>query len=662
MPEQGGSGVGTGGDAERTIRVLVVDDDPDVATMTAERLQRTAAADLSAAVEPGGRSGLERLEAERFDAVVSDYAMEDMDGLAFLEAVREEYPDLPFVLFTARGSEDLASRAISAGVTDYVRKGSADDQYDLLAQRVESAVSRQRTERELSELDRINRTIRRTIRRVVGGGNRAEIERVVCETLSESAPYLFAWFGTVTDDNRLVPAAWAGVERGYLDDVTVTTDRSPTGQGPSGRAARSGEPRATQNIREDPDFEPWREAAERRGYESSASIPVAFGDTRYGILNVYADRPHAFDERELEVLGELGTIVAHAIHRVTLTNRLEDQYETLFEESPVMAVTTRNGDDGPVVESCNRRLLDRLGYDREEVVGEPLASFYTADSETKLFDGGGYRRALTDDFAREKRTLVTADGEAVETLLRAVPRETETGETVGTFALYVDISERKRLERENERLDAFASIVSHDLRNPLTVIKGRAALASEQYDSEDVDAIVDAAARMEELIDDLLVLARQGKSVEETTPVRLSTITEDCWGNVDTGGATLEVATDATVLADESRLQQLFENLVRNSVEHGPDDGETGALTITVGVLPDGEGFYVEDDGVGIPEAERDRVFEAGYSTDDDSTGFGLSIVSEIAEAHGWTVETTEGETGGARFEFRGVDVVGERG
>jgi signal transduction histidine kinase len=95
----------------------------------------------------------------------------------------------------------------------------------------------------------------------------------------------------------------------------------------------------------------------------------------------------------------------------------------------------------------------------------------------------------------------------------------------------------------------------------------------------------------------------------------------------------------------------VLENLFRNAIEHGRSD-----VTIRVGTLSDETGFYVEDDGPGIPSDTRDEVFEQGYSTADDGTGFGLSIVREIAEAHGWEISATDSAEGGARFEIRGVD------
>jgi len=215
-----------------------------------------------------------------------------------------------------------------------------------------------------------------------------------------------------------------------------------------------------------------------------------------------------------------------------------------------------------------------------------------------------------------------------------------------------ELAAREReLARQNDRLEQFAGVASHDLRNPLNVAEGRLDLAREQCDSDHLDAARGALDRMETLIEDLLLLARQGRPIDEPEPVRLSTVVDRCWPMVATGGATLTVEDDVGFAADPDRLRQLLENLFRNAVEHGGDD-----VTVTVGALPDG--FYVADDGPGIPEGEREAVFDSGYSTASEGTGFGLSIVAEIVEAHGWTVDVTDSEAGGARFEIRGVDVV----
>ena len=209
------------------------------------------------------------------------------------------------------------------------------------------------------------------------------------------------------------------------------------------------------------------------------------------------------------------------------------------------------------------------------------------------------------------------------------------------------------LERKNERLEEFTSIVSHDLRNPLNVALGRVEYVRSRREDEHLATAEQALERMESIIDETLVLARQGHDVTDPGQLSLPEMVRQCWQNVQTKDATLstEFEGDYVVAADRERLAHVFENLFSNAVEHGGD-----AVTIRVGPLSDGTGFYVEDDGPGIPVSDRETVFETGYTTDDDGTGFGLSLVRDIVEAHGWTIEVTAGSDGGARFEIGDVD------
>lgn len=213
--------------------------------------------------------------------------------------------------------------------------------------------------------------------------------------------------------------------------------------------------------------------------------------------------------------------------------------------------------------------------------------------------------------------------------------------------------ERKQRERQlkdkNEQLDEFASVISHDLRNPLNVAQLRLNLAREECDSEHLDQVVDAHDRMNRLIDDLLMLAREGKTISKTEVVDIEELVRTSWGNVEAATATVHTPVSHLIYADRGRLQQLFENLIRNAVEHG---GET--VTVTVGELEDG--FYFEDDGPGIAAGNREDVFDSGYSTSDDGTGLGLNIVKKIVDAHGWDIDVTNGSDSGARFEITGVE------
>jgi len=214
-------------------------------------------------------------------------------------------------------------------------------------------------------------------------------------------------------------------------------------------------------------------------------------------------------------------------------------------------------------------------------------------------------------------------------------------------------AEQQAMERQNELLEEFASIVSHDLRNPLNVATGHLALAQETVESDHLDRVESALERMETIIGETLLLAREGQAVGETTRTDLGSIVETCWGTVETGNAELITRPLPAIEADANRLRHVFENLFANAVEHG---GE--AVTVRVGPLADGSGFYVEDDGPGIPPEDADAVFELGHTTSAQSSGFGLAIVDRIVQAHGWEIRVTSSDTGGARFEVTGVTVV----
>jgi signal transduction histidine kinase len=215
------------------------------------------------------------------------------------------------------------------------------------------------------------------------------------------------------------------------------------------------------------------------------------------------------------------------------------------------------------------------------------------------------------------------------------------------------VAQQRELERQNERLEEFASVVSHDLRNPLSVVDGRAQLAMQTGDTDQLETVLRNVERMDRLIDDLLTLAREGEEAAERRPINVGRVVEDAWKSVEAPAAELEVPERLPVVeVDPEQFQRVFENLFRNAVEHGGED-----VTVTVSPLTDdGEttGIAVADDGPGIPPDERDRVFERGYTT--GGNGLGLAIVDEIVGNHGGTVVARESATGGARFEIRDIE------
>ena len=713
------------------VRVLHVDDDPAFADLVSTYLERESdAIEVLTEYEPG--DGLERLDEGRVDCVVSDYDMPVADGLEFLEAVREEYPDLPFILFTGKGSEEIASEAITAGVTDYLQKEGSPEQYTVLANRIENAVAQHRSQTALEESQqRLSLFIEQSPLGVLEYDENFEIVGLN-DTGQEILGYTEAelqgdtWERLVTDssydDVDEVTNRLASAEGGYHSvDENVRADgerivcewhnRVVTDDAGEVVAVFSLFQDITDRKRYERELEQYEAYLEAStdvitvvddagtiryqspsvtrvlGYESGALVgedgfEFVHPDDRERALGVFSRllsgeaatatvearfRSADGEWRWLEIRGtdhldhpEIGGIVTNSRDITERREREEELQEvnallsTLVGTLPVGVLaedTDRN------VLAANDRLFELFGLPGtpDEAIGEDCERLAEQVSD-QFADPAGFVEGI-DELIHEGRsvrneTLVLADG---RTFARShEPIELSSG--AGHLWVYRDVSERmereRELQRQNRRLNDFASVVSHDLRAPLNVASGSLELLDEECDDDRLGTVEDALGRMDDIVTDLLSLARSGQDIGATDSVDLWNAVEAAWGTTAAASdAEIVVPEDGepvTVEADEDRLRQLLENLLRNAVEH-----TDGSVTVTVGALENG--FYVEDDGPGIAEKHREAAFEAGYSTSEDGTGFGLSIVEQIVDAHGWEVRLREGRDGGARFEIIGV-------
>ncbi|WP_436934052.1 response regulator [Halovenus marina] len=462
------------------IRVLHVDDDPTICELTSEVLtDHSDRIEVTTTTDPA--EALDIVESASIQCVVSDYEMGEMDGLELLTDVRTAHPDLPFILFTSKGSEEVASDAISAGVTDYLQKGTGVDQYTVLANRIENVVEKYRAEQNLQQSE-------------------AELRRKskMLDVILDHVPLHI-----------------------YMKDE---------------------EARHT-----------WVS-----DYFMGSNDQIGKTDPEY------------FDQEWAE--------------------------ETYQEELEIIET------------------------------GEPIIKQERYDPARDMW-----------------------------VLNSKVPWKDDDGEVVGLVGATWDITERKEmqieLEHQKERLETLMGALSHDMRNTLQLAQTNLTLYSNQGDQTHLETLERTHERMEQILNDTLTLARNGKSIGETEPVDLETIAEKSWATVDTQGATLVVDGTLSFEADRSRLQQLFENLFHNAVQHAGEN-----VTITVGA--NDASFYVEDDGAGVPPEERETIFEVGYTTSDDGTGFGLAIVEAVTSAHGWEITIEDGDEGGARFVIDGVSTL----
>ena len=484
-------------DSDPAFCVLHVDDDEDLRGLVATFLPREQP-ELEVLSVSTAAAALDRLDSA--DCVVSAYHLPDMDGLALLRRVRAVYPELPFVLYTAAGSEEIAAEAISAGVTDYLQKSTGREQYALLANRVQNLAIQYRTARAMDDQ-------RERFRRLVE----------------------------------------------HSSDVVSIVDSAGVFQYLS--------PAARHVLGYDPD----------------------------------------------DLVGDVGFDYVHP-------DDLDHTVETFLE-----------------------------------AVADPA-----------------YRPVITFRFAHPEKGWVVLENTGRNLIADPVVE----GFVINSHDVTDRVERANELERQRDRLAEFANVVSHDLRNPLSVAGANLSLLERTEDLSRATGIRLALERMEAIIDDLLTLAREGDDLTELSPVSLPAVVDAAWRSVDTESARLTVDTTAVVLADPGRLQQLLENLFSNAVSHaGPtvhvtvvdsrDDVHAGGSSVAAtGTTAVAGGFAVTDDGPGIPPEDHERIFEYGVSSSAERTGFGLAIVRRVAESHGWSVAVCESAAGGARFEFRDVRVL----
>jgi PAS domain S-box-containing protein len=426
------------------------------------------------------------------------------------------------------------------------------------------------------------------------------------------------------------------------------------------------------------DIEREQVAGEREAPTLEAEIETADGETiiaeaTFSLLPV--------ENGEYERIG----VVRDVTERTEYERKIEEQrerYRRLVEAAPVAIVTCDA--DGRIV-FANEAAAEQVDT-AKQLIGTSALEFVHPDDRPNAADRFNTVLEEREAVPPTEMRIQTTEGEVRHAIVTTVPITNE-GEPAAQVVL-TDITERKRyeeqlnetveeLEQSNERLDSFASMLAHELRNPLNI----AEIYLQQIETDDetvIEQVADALDRIGEMLDVLLVLAKGRDAVSSVQTVGLDDVARDVWETLDPESASLVVETERAVWGEESHLRHLFENLFQNAVEHGSTGNQLStddaseptdtSVTVQVGDLLDVSaseasggstdssigGFYVADDGRGIPEDERDDVFEAGYSTD-DGLGLGLAFVARLADAYGWNCEVTESEDGGAQFEFTGV-------
>jgi two-component system OmpR family sensor kinase len=555
-----------------------------------------------------------------FDCVVAD-GLSEGESIRLLEDIREEDPQLPVVLSP---DTDRVDPPVAAGAPDEVSEQA------LLADRVQTAIE--------DDGERVR----------LRSGTFPDVAFYVDET--------GRYVDIVAPEGAPLPEESPDTLQGkQLRDVLPAAAAEDLHES-VGRALDTGEVQTVQYRFDPGDGERWFEArvspAERTGVDREHVLMIARDITDrkeretalkalHGMATTIQTADTVEEACELTVTAAADILDFELCSAVIQEGDLLVPYAMSERARPDTARTMRveEGLAGKSFRNGESYVVDKI---RSNDVTQPSLEVIESGLSAPIGEHGVFQAVSVEPGAFDETDI---------TLAELLVSHTRTA---------IDRIEREEaLTRKTERLEEFASFVSHDLRNPLNVATLRTQLLSEECDSEHLDGLEGALDRMERLIDELLTLARQGDTIGDTEPVSLDSVVHRAWSNVGTEDATLDCRTDPTLYADRNRLTAVLENLVRNAIEHGSDNESGVSVTVRVGDTADGTGFYVADDGTGIPESEREQVFQSGYSTVDDGTGFGLTIVRDIVEAHDWEIEVTDSAEGGTRFDITGVEFAG---
>ena len=411
------------------IAVLHVDDEPGFAETAAEFLRREDEhLHIETVINP--REGLERLAETEFDCVLSDYDMPEMNGIEFLKAVRATHPDLPFILFTGKGSEEIASEAISAGVSDYLRKGRGTERYALLANRVRNLVSQHWAENGLERRVQQQATVADLGQYALTGCALDDLFDRAAELVAESLDTEYSkvlQYRPAHDD--LLLRAGTGWESELVGTATVGADSDSQ----AGYTLQTGEPVVVEDLRTETRFSGPSLLVDS-GVVSGISVIIGSPEEPWGVLATHTKAQRGFTEDDITFVRSVANILTDAIEREQLERdrrQAEQRYRTLLENFPDGGVFMFDDDLRYLVARGER--LNVLGLDPTDIEGKTIGEVFPEDvvevQEPK------YRAALNGE---EQVWVQEYDGRQYR--VHALPVSTDGKERLG-MVISQDISE-----------------------------------------------------------------------------------------------------------------------------------------------------------------------------------------------------------------------------
>ena len=404
----------------RTISVLYVDDESGFLEIGKDYLELTA--EFAVTTAPSAKVALDRLKSNGIQAIVSDYQMPGMDGIAFLKKVRVTDKHIPFIMFTGKGREEIAIEAFENGADFYLQKGGAlEPQFAELTLKIKAAVEHRRADAQVAILNRLYTVLSATNKAVVRIHDKKELLNEICRIVVDNGGFTMAWAGLVNGEKHLLePVAASGHVEGYLDTISISIDDTPDRLDPTGTAFREGTFNVCNDIERGPKMAPWRKEALNRGYCSLAAFPFALDTRNAGVITFYASEPGFFNDQIIRLLDEQSGDISFAL--VTLEheeqrkfaenerNKSELKYRRLFETAQD-AILILDGDTGEIIDA-NKFILDMLGYPLDNFIGKHL--WELGFLKDKSFAQNAFTKLKTDGYIRyEDLPLETKQGKSI---------------------------------------------------------------------------------------------------------------------------------------------------------------------------------------------------------------------------------------------------------
>jgi len=623
--------------------VLVVDDSAEIREALRELVLKPLGCSMLSA--SNGQDGLRLAIEEQPDLIILDERMPGLSGIELLAALQQRNIEIPAILTTFHGSEELAVQALRHGAWDYIAKPfePADMQQAIQRILVQVRLRRER-DRLTQQLQQVNERLERQIQEMqtlyaIGRSVTSLLDlNTVLTRVVEAA--VFAARGEeglllLTEPGRQNLVLRAAKN---LDEKVASHLHVPVEDSLAGEVLRTGKPltvggKASKIV---------------TGYLVNALIYVPVRSPERGIIGVLgvtnrrADRP--FGEHEVQILSALADYAGVALENARL-------YESAETERRKLEAVLRDAGEGIIVLDAEKRLLlcnpaacEALSLS-EEAVGQPTDA---------LFDHPALRELLR----MPPQPGQTARAEVAVPGGRIFNAQLGVVEGVGYVMMLQDITHFKELDRIKSE---FVSTVSHDLRTPLTTIQGYVSLLDRvgplnEQQQEFVQRIRTSVADITELIGELLDLGRiEAGHDMEMEPVQMeeivSSVVEECRPLAMAKRQELrwEPQPLPAVQGNPRRLRQVVENLLSNAIKYTQ---EGGWVAVEASAAEHYLLVRVSDNGIGIPLADQPYIFERFYRVESEETqgikgtGLGLTIVRSVVEKHGgrvW-VESRPGE------------------